>query len=188
MGMNHFRSLATQILASPREPSNVLKRLARALVPTHADFCFVHLIDRQHLRCAASAHATREGRRLVTGLARCDRILITDPFSTVAQVVRSCRPQLRTEIAPDPDPLPRVRVLDLLRQLAPRSAIVVPLLANRDPVGALTLGYANSGRQYTTHDVPHAKWLARQITTYLVKGAAPSPPATRRLPPLRGRA
>jgi GAF domain-containing protein len=179
--------------------SDFLQRLAQSAIPSLADFCFIHLVDKQHLRCAASAHVTRAGRRLVRGLARSDRIICTDPLSTVAQAVRSRRPQVRTEIARDPDPPCRLRVFDLHRQLGAQSAIVVPLLDGADALGALTLGYADSGRQYSAQDVSWATRLARQISGRLSRArdaaAARARPlsrasaaTTRRLPPLRARA
>ena len=178
--------------------SAFLQRLAQSAVPSLADFCFIHLVDNEHLRCAASAHVTRAGQRLVRGLARADRITCTDPLSTVAQAVRSRRPQVRAEIAQDPDPPSRLRVFDLHRQLGAQSAIVVPLLADGDALGALTLGYAGSGRHYGPQDVSWAKRFARKISAGLGRArdatAARARPisraaaaTTRRLPPLRAR-
>lgn len=178
--------------------SDLLQRLAQSTVPSVADFCFIHLADKQHLRCAAAAHATRAGARLVRDIGRLVRIVRTDPLSTVAQVVRSGKPQIRAEIVRDPDPPPRASVFELYQQLAPQSALVVPLVADGRTLGALTLGYAESGRRYGPRDLPWAERLARQVTACLTRGAIstlardkPLPRAsvatTRRLPPLRAR-
>jgi GAF domain-containing protein len=195
--MTQFLSEATAILASTGEPQEVLQRLTRAVVPSLADFCFIHLADKNVLRCAASAHATPKGRRLVRGLARAYRILRDDPLSSVAQVVRTGRPHLRSEIAAEHQPASRARVFDIHRQLAPKSAIVVPLMVGERAIGALTLCYAGSGRRYTAQNVPGAKRLARQIAAYVanakgalatrgkpLRGAAST---SRRSPPLRAR-
>jgi GAF domain-containing protein len=194
--MSQIRSAAMPLPPSLGRAAIVLKRLARSFVPSLADFCFIHITDNDLLRCAASAHATREGRRVVHELARIHRILRSDPASTVAQVVRSGRPQLRNEIAIDPDPRLSRGVAQAHRQLAPRSAIVAPLRSRADVLGALTLGYAKSGRRYNPHDVSIVERLAREIASYLTREASLSrtgPPARsetspiRRLPPLRGR-
>jgi GAF domain-containing protein len=181
--MNQFLSETTTILASAGESHTVLQRLAQSFVPSQADFCFIHLADNHHLRCVAAAHATRAGRKLVRGLARLYRIKPNDPLSTVAQVVRSGRAQLRSEIAAEHGPgLPRVRVFDLHRQLAPQSAIVVPLAGRDHVLGALTMCYGESRRHYTAHDLTHAKRLARQIAAYLAKPLLrPTAAAPRRL-------
>jgi GAF domain-containing protein len=166
-------------------------------VPSLADFAFIHLAEGDHLQCAGCAHATRDGQRAVSELARIHVILRTDSASTVAQVVRSGRSQLRNEMSIDPDPRLSPRVAAAHRQLAPRSAVVVPLLSGGEVLGALTLGSADSGRRYTTRDVTVAERLARVITAALspTDPASSNPglmarPATgriRRLPPLRAR-
>jgi GAF domain-containing protein len=172
--MNQFGSDATHILAPPRYAATILKRVARSIVPSRADFCFIHLADGEQLRCVASAHATRQGQRVISELDRVYRIRRTDPESTVAQVVRSGRPQLRSEIAVDAGTHLSPRVANVHRQLGPRSAIVVPLLSGDRVIGALTLGYADSDRRYTAQHVAGAKRLAKQITGCLVDGQAAS--------------
>jgi GAF domain-containing protein len=193
--MNQLGSDATDILSSLRYAPTILKRIARSIVPGQADFCFIHLADGEHLRCVASAHATREGQRVVSQLGRIYRIVLSDPESTVAQVVRSGRPQLRSEIAVDAGSHLAPRVAHAHRQLGPRSAIVVPLLVGGTVVGALTLGYAASDRRYAAHHVTGVKRLAKEIASCLTNGrpaASARPPAraatasARRLP-LRAR-
>ena len=52
--------------------------------------------------------------------------------------------------------------LRLLRELGGRSAIVVPLLSRGEPLGALTLVYAESGRRYGEAEVLLAEELGRR--------------------------
>jgi GAF domain-containing protein len=194
--MNQFGSDATRILPSPGSvATTILKRLARSVVPSHADFCFIHVADGEELRCVATAHATRKGQRVVSELGRVYRIRRSDPDSTVAQVIRSGRPQLRSEIAVDAGPGMTPRVAHAHRQLRPRSAIVVPLLSGNSVLGALTLGYATSARRYGAQHLAGARRLARQIAACLANGHGPGPlakptsraaPSTRRVP-LRAR-
>jgi GAF domain-containing protein len=196
-GMNQFGSDAMHVLASPRAATAVLKRVARSIVPSRADFCFIHLADGERLQCVATAHATRAGQRIVAELGRVHQILRSDPESTVAQVVRSGRPQLRSEIAIDAHAPVSPRIIDVHRQLGPRSALVVPLLFGSRPIGALTLGFATSDRRYGSQHLTGARRLAKRITDYLagarrsVAGAKPlartAAASTRRLP-LRARA
>jgi GAF domain-containing protein len=190
--MNQLRLDAMPLPTSPGELTAALKRFARSLVPERADFSFIHLCDKHHLRCVACAHATRAGRRVVGALAR-THIAHTDPLSTVAQAVRSGKAQLRSTIVVDRDPVPRLRAHMLQHLLHARSVLVVPFVANGDALGALTLGYATSDRQYSAQDVPSAKKLARQITQLVRKAAPAGKPlaradvTTRRRPPLRAR-
>jgi GAF domain-containing protein len=185
------------LLASPRQSTTLLKRIARSIVPSRADFCFIHVAHGEQLRCVANAHATRQGQRVVSQLGRMYRILRTDPESTVAHVVRSGRAQLRNEIAIDAGSDLAPRIAHAHRQLGPRSAIVVPLLFGDHAVGALTLGYAGSNRRYASHHVAAVTRLAQRITRSLtashVTSAAAKPlgraasSSSRRLP-LRARA
>ena len=121
--MNQFRSDAVGLAASMRDTRQYLERVARAAVPAAADLCLVYLLDGEQLRCAASAHATRRGDRLLRDLNRVYRITQDDHESTVAQVVRLRRPSLRSDIRPEHQALePPVagpaRVFDIHRQLA----------------------------------------------------------------------
>jgi GAF domain-containing protein len=194
--MNQFGTDATHAISPPSAATTFLKRVARSIVPARADFCFIHLADGEHLRCVASAHATRAGQRIVTELGRVHQILRTNPESTVAQVVRSGRPQLRHEISVDPERGAEPRILDVHRQLRPRSALVVPLLSGSHILGALTLGFATSDRRYGSHHLTGATRLAKRITDYLANGRPPiggdkplartATASTRRLP-LRAR-
>jgi GAF domain-containing protein len=194
--MTQFGSDATPMVASPGHVTTAnLKRLARSAVPSRADFCFIHVADGDDLRCVATAHATRQGQRVVSELGRVYRIRRNDPESTVAQVVRSGRPQVRSEIAVDAARDVSPRVADVHRQLGPRSAIVVPLLFGNSVVGALTLGYAMSDRRYGTQHLTGARRLAKQIADCLANGHAtgammkstPRVPSSTRRVPLRAR-
>jgi GAF domain-containing protein len=192
--MSELASVAPHVAGPKRQAKTTLKRFAQSLVPSRADFCFIHLTRGKYLRCAACAHCTREGERVIAAIVRAYQILRSDPVSTVAHVVRHGRPQLRVEIAADEDPRLPARIAAAHRQLAPTSALAVPLLADSRIIGALTLGYSDSGRRFGTQDIPRAVRLAKQVSIYLETGVAPAlrvKPMTRagarRLVPLRAR-
>jgi GAF domain-containing protein len=166
--MNRFLSDAARIAALQRDTSLYLERIARAAVPAVADFCLVYLLDGEQLRCDASAHATRAGDRLLRALRKVYKITRDDRESTVAQVVRLRRPSLRAEIRPEHQtPERRVaalaRVFDIHRQLAVRSALVVPIEGRSGVLGAVAFSYAQSGRHYKPADVPVAERIAHEI-------------------------
>lgn len=192
--MNQFLSDAARILSSRESTSALLDRLVRAAVPRTADFCLVFLVRDDDLACVASAHATPDGERLLRRLKRVYRITRDDPVSTVAHVVRSGRPKLRTEItgeaiAPQSD----LHVFTLHRRLAARSVLVVPIASPPDVLGAVSLSYAQSGRHYTAQDVPAARRLATLIAALIRQRTAGQAQAAPRVPlvtrrPLRLRA
>ncbi len=118
-----------------------IDRLVAALVPRSADFCLVHVIARGSIRAVAGAHATPDGLRVLRSLMRSYRISPQDGASGVASVIRTGRPLLRTAIQIDAAVAHRrdARALELHRQLAPRSALVVPIQTPVGIAGAMTL-------------------------------------------------
>jgi GAF domain-containing protein len=191
--MHQFLSGAERTLASGESVTTTLQRIARTIVPHFADFCFIFLASGANVRCAASAHATHDGQRLVRRFARVYRITRNDPVSTVAQVLRTGRPRLRADIRSEAAaPVSDVQVLVLHRRLGARSALVVPIGDMPNVLGAISLCYAGSGRRYTTQDLSMPCHLATLTAAFLRKRAAmmhalPHAPLIQR-PPLRLRA
>jgi GAF domain-containing protein len=163
--MNQFLSEATRLMSSAGDYRHTLTRLARGIVPPLADFCLIYIVENDDIRLAASAHVTAEGTRLLRALDRVYRIRRDDRDSTVAQVIRTGRSQLRTEIRPEHEkPFDRLtRVFDIHRQLAPRSALVVPIKSRKETFGAMSLSYSKSGRTYTPDEVPILEQLGLQV-------------------------
>ena len=146
--MSQFLSDAERNIASAQNNTSALQRLARATVPHLADFCLIFRVRGNDVRCVASAHTTPEGQRLLRGLTRVYKITRNDPISTVAHVLRTGRPKLRTAIFNEPAaPVTDLRVFTLHQRLGARSALVVPIGSPPDVLGAISLSYANSGRQ-----------------------------------------
>jgi GAF domain-containing protein len=94
-----------------------------------------------------------------------------DLASTVACVVRSRKPVLRTGISYDHDDTGRSALARLHRKLAPTSALVVPLVSDDVVLGALSLCYSHSRRSHAPHHVPLAERLAARIAAVLVAAA-----------------
>jgi len=152
-----------------------VQRIARECVPALADFCIVHLFAGTSMPCVAGAHTTSDGTRHIRALLRSHRVERNDPHSTVAHVVRTKRAMLRTGI--QPETLQRRTSHDedefaeLHRLLAPRSALVVPIMGivsrTEAVLGVLTLCYSHSGRSYAPGDIPAARRRADQIARVL---------------------
>jgi GAF domain-containing protein len=192
--MRPFLSDAERRLSSAQHIKTALQRLARVVVPRLADFCFVFLRAGTAVRCAALAHRTPDGQRLMRDLTRVYRITLDDPVSMVAHVLRSGRPALRGEVSCGlVDPFFDERVLTLHRRLGARSVLVVPIGPVSDVLGAISLSYAESGRRYSGQDLTHARRLANVAAALLresrnLSPASPPPLVQRRLLRMRGRA
>lgn len=180
--MNRFLSDVERIVASSDNISTSLQRVARALIPDLADFCFVFLVKGRDVPCVASAHTTRDGERALRAMNRVYRVTLNDPVSTVAHVIRSGRPILRSQIKSEPHaPLADLRVFTLHQRLGARSALVVPIGHQPRVLGALSCAYAHSGRHYTTPDLARARRVASLIAL-LLRRRARTEATTTRLP------
>jgi PAS domain S-box-containing protein len=139
--------------------------IPRLVVPRMADWCAVDLVvdGAAQPRRLAISHADPQKVAFVQQLA--ERYPQSPEASSgVAQVLRSGFPELYPDI---PDSLLQATAQDaehlgLLRALGLRSVLVVPLAVPGRVLGALSFGYAESGRSYSAADLPFAQDLARR--------------------------
>lgn len=157
-----LRELAERRAARQRVRSDVLERLnaaagadrraqllVEALVPEIADLALLVLPGpggRPHLAAAAHADPAR-----VPALVALHRTRAADVAPGMAEVLATGR----TVVGGDRDPAP-----GLPAGLAPRSSVAVPLLAGDAVVGALLVGFAESGRRPRTEDVAFVQDVA----------------------------
>jgi signal transduction histidine kinase len=159
-----FLAEASTLLASSLDYQATLKSIARLAVPHLADWCAVDIVDEEgtpFMLEVAHADPTKvELARAVhdrliprpdapTALAR---VLATGQAVLVPQI----SPELQTAHISDPEHL------RLVRELGPRSLMVVPLRARDRTLGAVTLASAGSGRTYGPDELALAEDLARR--------------------------
>ncbi len=157
-----FLAEASTLLASSLDYQFTLTSIARLVVPQLADWCAIDLLDEEGVpQLVEVAHAdptkVELAREVHTRLPpRPDapnslaRVLATGK----AVLVPNISPELQTANITDPEHL------RLVRELGPRSLIVVPLRARDRTLGALTLASAGSGRIYGREDLALAEDLA----------------------------
>jgi signal transduction histidine kinase len=152
----------SELLGSSLDYERTLPRLVRLAVPVLGDLCAVDLLDDHAvLRRVACAHVDRAREALVHEIGARPA---ADPAAErgVAAVMRTRRPVLVAhateatlrEAAQD------AAELALLRQLAPKSWIVVPLVAHERVLGALSLAVTESARRYGQVDLAYATIVA----------------------------
>ena len=152
------------LLGSSLDYDRTLADVARAAVPTIADWCAVDIVEQDgSLRQLAVAHVDPLKVQFVRELR--DRYP-PDPDSRrgAPEVVRTGQPELLREI-PDDLLVAAARDelhLDLIRELGLRSFMCVPLVARGRVLGAITLVQAESGRTYGEDDLALAEELARR--------------------------
>ena len=147
---------ASERMLAIRDYEDATQELVRLALPTLGDWCSVTLSDGGVLTTAA-AHRDASKARLVQELV--ERL---EPAPPVQAVIRSGRTDaidpvtdadLRRLAADDTD-------LRLLRELAPRALLNVPLKSPGRVVGAMTFAMAESGRSFEPDDIPLAQSLA----------------------------
>jgi PAS domain S-box-containing protein len=155
---------ATIRLDATLDLAEIVDAAAETVVPALADWCFVDLLD-------DGGGVTR------MGLATADRGLeplverlrefpteLTGP-SPVAKALRDGEAVVIPDVAGDfVETIARTpEHADLLRAVAPRSVIVVPLVAHARTVGVMLLVATRSGRRYGARDLATAADLARRV-------------------------
>ncbi len=155
------------ILASTLDPQAVYDQLAAALVPRLADWCILDALDDDgglHETC--TAHVRPELVPLVRQMRETRRQAGGDGIWSVRRAMRTGRSE-RVEDITDDD-LVAAAVDDdhlaLLRTLAPRSALVAPLVARGRVLGGITL-VTSGPRSYEADDQALVENIAGRAAT-----------------------
>jgi PAS domain S-box-containing protein len=151
------------VLAASLEEHAIPAALTRLVVPSLADYCLIHLVEGTTLRQVAAVHADPARQHLLEELGRIYQPG-DHPASRVARVLRTGMPDFVPNFALEMAETvqPSNRLLELVRQIAPRSGIILPLVARGRILGTITLILAESGRIYESADVSFAEELARR--------------------------
>ncbi|MBD0327543.1 MAG: GAF domain-containing protein, partial [Pyrinomonadaceae bacterium] len=159
-----FLAEASAILASSLDYETTLTSVARLAVPHIADWCSVHIIEREGVILPlALAHVDPSKVAMAEEL---QRRYPFDPSETrgVPQVIRSGQPEIYTHI---PDSLLATAARDeghlaILRELGLKSAMTVPMTVQGRTLGALSFISTESDRRYGPEDLALASDLARR--------------------------
>jgi len=154
---------ASKALSATLDFQTVLEVVARLVVPALADNCVVDVLQAdgkvrrvaEHARDPAKERVLRELRRFPPGAGR---------HSPVMDVLRTGKTVFLPEF--DATALQRVSAGEeytrLVREIAPRSSVTVPLRSRDRVLGAITFGMAESGRTYSERDLELAEELGRR--------------------------
>jgi signal transduction histidine kinase len=146
--MRQFMVDAVAAMSGTLDITEAARRLADLCVPVLADYCTVDLLESDgSVSPVALAHS--DPSRLQAALrARQLRPVTADAPAGPGRVIREGTPeisQITVEMV-EAAGLPQEE-LELLRELALRSYLCVPLVGRHGPIGALSLVMAHSGRR-----------------------------------------
>ncbi len=157
-----FLAAASVELASSLDYETTLRNVARLAVPRIADWCFADLYTEDGtLRRLALAHADPAQAPLAQELLR---HALPGADGVLSRVLGTGRSELFETIPAGTSVIAGdVAGVNLLRRMAPRSAIVVPLLARGRTLGAVSFVTAQSERRFGPDDLALTEDLARRI-------------------------
>ncbi len=159
-----FLADASLVLSRPLEARETLRELARLAVPVLGDWTTVHLAREDgsidalgvwHTDSARVAEAWELTQRWPVDAAG---------VSGVGEVISTGRPQLMPDVG-ERELIATARDaehLAALRRLGLCSAMIVPLVARGQTLGAMSFGYSESGRRHTPGDLRLAQDLGRR--------------------------
>ncbi|MBI4493922.1 MAG: GAF domain-containing protein [Chloroflexi bacterium] len=158
-----FLAEASTQLGSSLDYETTLQRVVRLALPALADWCGVDIVEEDgQIHRLAVAHVDPDKDALAHELRRYP----PDPSRPegVPRVLRTGQSLLLPDVS---DAMLEAAARDaehlrLLRALAPRSSMVVPLLARGRSLGAISLVYSESGRRCGPDDLALAEELARR--------------------------
>ncbi|HXF63210.1 MAG TPA: PAS domain S-box protein [Caldilineaceae bacterium] len=155
---------ASRLLSSSLDYEETLQRVAEAIVPHMADWCAIDLLtpDRR-IELMGVGHVDPAKIEWARELRQRRSPNPADP-SGVANVIRTGKPEFYPEIdlLRYIDAAPDAETRNLLREVGFKSAIVVPLNARHQTLGAITMVWSDSDRRYDEADLEFAEELARR--------------------------
>src|SRR4051812_23975776 len=163
---SRFLHRAGTMLAGTLDFEATLERVVQLIVPEIADWCGLYVVSEDGPpREVTSVHPDPEIEALLMDIRR--RRRRGEGGSETLEAMRTGRSVLAPDIrsTPAPDVAPEEQAL--VDRLAPRSYIIVPLVARGRALGAMTLLSTREGRHYTEEDLRFAETVASRFALVL---------------------
>ncbi|HWH12833.1 MAG TPA: SpoIIE family protein phosphatase [Solirubrobacteraceae bacterium] len=162
-----FLAQASDLLATSMDYAETLAGVARLAVPQIADWCAVDLLDEDGRVERVAIHHTDPAKlALAERLHRLYRPASDEPTG-VAEVIRSGRPVIVTDIPPAALAAYARDAghLEILEAIGMTAVVIVPMPGAVGTIGAITLVSSESSRRLSPADLAVAVRLARRIGT-----------------------
>ena len=164
-----FLADVSQQLAQSLDYAATVERVTRLAVPAMADYCLLHLAEADEgVALAAVAHvepAALDGLVPSSG-PRGARLSASPPLR---EALRTGEPVFVPQVTPEwmREVAGSGERLEILKSLAPRSLVVLPLVARGRTLGALTVAYSVSGRLHDPSDLTVLQNLGGRVALAL---------------------
>jgi len=145
-----------------------LDTLARIAVPTLADWCTIHLLEGNEIRCAAIAHSDRARESLAWEIEARYPAALGSPGGPGA-VIRTGEAEHVREVTDREIGAVSTDAEHgaMLRRLGLSASLVLPLSARERVLGAIGFALAEPGRQFSAEDVKLAEETVRRAALAL---------------------
>jgi PAS domain S-box-containing protein len=158
---------AGELFSSSLEREEILRRIARVVVPRIADACNIFLAEGDALTRVAHAHADPQLERVMDEMPV--RYVVGDDAPPLLRdTLRSGRSLLATTL--DDELVAALQSIGLdpeaFARVGSRSMMFVPFVSRGETLGVITLGARTPGR-YTAEDLELAQELARRASAAL---------------------
>jgi PAS domain S-box-containing protein len=154
-----FLAQVSGLLAASLDYEQTLLEVARLAVPDVADWCAIDIVQPDgSTRQVTSVHPDPELETLLLELRRRYRAQKRGSEGT-AHVIATGEPELVADVRGEVAVPLTERENETYRRLAPRSYMIVPLVARGRTLGALTLLSLRAGRHYNEADLDFAQHL-----------------------------
>ncbi|HEY1697599.1 MAG TPA: PAS domain S-box protein [Polyangiaceae bacterium] len=163
-----FLADASAALADSLDYEATLRKVAALAVPQIADWCAVDLVDPAEVNPKRLVLAHVDPAKVAVAQELAEKYpLRPDAPTGLPRVLRTGRSELVHEITDEMLVAGCVGAehLRLARSLAPRSAMIVPLIAQTRLLGAVTFVSAGHGRLYDQQDLEFAEELGRRCAS-----------------------
>ena len=156
-----FLARASDVLSQSLDYTETLARVARLLVPVLADEASVHILDGPDLVMVEVAHVDPTLENLMREISKAEGGRTSEVrMHAVAATGRSLfAPKIEGVERPSSS---EDIVQEGFQQLAPRSAMIVPLVARGEVLGIMTAVMSVSGREFTEDDFALVEDVSRR--------------------------
>ncbi|MEA2423395.1 MAG: hypothetical protein QOF55_2494, partial [Thermoleophilaceae bacterium] len=158
-----FLAQVSGVLAASLDYERTLSEVARLAVPDVADWCAIDIVQPDGTtRQVTSVHPDPGAEALLLELRRRYRAEKQGSEGT-ARVIATGEPELARDVTGAVAVELSDTEAESYGRLAPRSYMIVPLVARGRTIGALTLLSMREGRHYTDSDLDFAQHLSRRF-------------------------
>lgn len=160
-----FLAEASKILSSSFDYKTTLKNVAKLAVPQIGDWCTVDVLSDGEIKSIAVAHKDPKKVTWARELQKTYHPTVNDPQG-VPHVLRTGKSELYPEISDEMlvASARDARHLKLLRGLGFTSAMIVPIVIDKEAIGAITFVTTESRRRYTKESLTIVEELASRIS------------------------